>query len=140
MICILWQLSLNHPQTIQIYFGRPEGLRISKGDFVPCGDLNTTLTIKPKQHFLIHFPSVVRSNGPPTFNSCFKYELRNAFFKKGAHIICNFKNIAMSLSVRNQLSALSHSVNKTRTRDHCIKTHKFTPFHIHTLNGAQSVT
>ena len=37
MICILWQLSLNHPQTIQIYFGRPEGLRISKGDFVPCG-------------------------------------------------------------------------------------------------------
>ena len=37
MIFILWQLSLNHPQTIQIYFGRPEGLRISKGDFVPCG-------------------------------------------------------------------------------------------------------
>ena len=121
-------------ESMLIYFSE-----LYEEHLIPFKELNPTLTIKPKQHFLIHFPSVLRSNGPPTFNSCFKYELRNAFFKRGAHIICNFKNIAMSLSVRNQLSALSHSVNKTRTRDHCIKTHKFTPFHIHTLNGAQSV-
>lgn len=61
--------------------------------------LNTDLPIKPKQHFLIQFPSIIRKNGPPTYNSCFKYELRNAFFKKGAYNICNFKNIAMSLAI-----------------------------------------
>ena len=45
----------------------------------------------------------------------------------------------MSLAIRNQLSVLSHSVNKTRSRDYCLKTHKGTAFHLLTLNGGQSV-
>jgi hypothetical protein len=97
------------------------------------------LPIKPKQHLSIHFPSVVRRNGQPTYNSCFKYELQNSFFKKGAYNICNFKNNAMSLAIGNQLSALSHSVNKSRSRDLCLTTHTFTASHLSTLHGCKKI-
>ena len=40
------------------------------------------LPIKPKQHYLIHFKGIVEQNGPPTYCSCFKYELRNSFSRK----------------------------------------------------------
>lgn len=81
--------------------------------------LNQSLPIKQKQHFSIDSFPFSCSNGPPTYNSCFKYELRNAIFKKGAYNICNFKIIATSLAISNELSALSHSVNKSRSRDFC---------------------
>lgn len=82
------------------------------------------LPIKPKQHILTHFPSVVRKNGPPTYSSCFKYELRNSFYKRIAHITCNFKNISKTFAVRNQLVSLAYSVNHDRLRNRCEKTHK----------------
>lgn len=99
--------------------------------------LNQSLPIKQKQHFSIDSFPFSCSNGPPTYNSCFKYELRNAIFKKGAYNICNFKIIATSLAISNELSALSHSVNKSRSRDFCLKTHKI--HHLSTLNGSQKV-
>ena len=55
-------------------------------------------SIKPKQHYLIHIKTIIEHTGPPTFNSCMKYELRNNFFKRSTHTICNFKNIPKSLA------------------------------------------
>lgn len=83
-----------------------------------------TLPIKPKQHYLIHFKSMVEINGPPTYSSCFKYELRNSSFKRAAHIVCNFKNIPKTLTFRNQLSSLGHTISKSRMRNFCVATHK----------------
>lgn len=97
------------------------------------------LPIKPKQHFMVHFPTIVRRNGPPTFNSCMKYELRNSFFKRTSHIICNFKNIVMSLATRNQITSLSHTLRKTRMRDNCVKTHKCKTIPLQHLNGWQII-
>jgi hypothetical protein len=55
--------------------------------------LFSNLPIKPKQHYLVHFKSIVLSNRPPTFSSRFKYELRNRYFKRLAQIVCNFKKL-----------------------------------------------
>lgn len=52
------------------------------------------LSIKPKQHFLVYFQSMVQANGPLALTSCLKYELRNNSSKRWARIVCNFKNIA----------------------------------------------
>jgi hypothetical protein len=94
------------------------------------------LPIKPKQHFLIHLPSVVRKNGPPTYSSCLKYELRNSFYKRITHITCNFKNIAKTLAIRNQLVSLAYSVNRSRMRNKCEKTHKCEKILISNLPGS----
>ena len=98
------------------------------------------LPIKPKQHYLVHFPDIVRKNGPPTNNSCFKYELRNSYFKRIAHITCNFRNIGKTLSVRNQLVSLAYSVNKNRLRNQNVQTHKFSQIRIRNLEGCDAVS
>lgn len=94
--------------------------------------LYPNLPIKPKQHYLVHFKTIVQTNGPPTFSSCFKYELRNSFFKRISHTVCNFKNIPKTLSYRNQLASLCHTIQKSRLRNRCVPTHKLTPSTINT--------
>ena len=98
------------------------------------------LSIKPKQHYLIHFPASVRKNGPPTFSSCFKYELRNSYFKRICHITCNFRNIAKTLSIRNQLVSLAYTLKRERLRNKFVKTHKFSPVRIRNLQGSDAVS
>lgn len=44
-------------------------------------ELYLTVPIKPKQHFKIHFKTIVRENGPMRYLFCLKYELRNGFFQ-----------------------------------------------------------
>ena len=81
-------------------------------------------SIKPKQHYLIHIKTIVEHTGPPTFNSCMKYELRNNFFKRSTHTICNFKNIPKSLAFWNQMAALYNLFENKHFRSCCIKSHK----------------
>jgi hypothetical protein len=46
------------------------------------------VTIKPKQHFLVHFPTIVKQIGPLIGMSCLKYELKNSFFKRSTqHVV-----------------------------------------------------
>ena len=80
-------------------------------------ELYPELTIKPKQHFLVHFKTVVKENGPLRHLSCMKYELRNGFFKRLSHVVCNFKNISKTLTMRNQYTSLAHAVNNKNIRD-----------------------
>lgn len=82
------------------------------------------LVVKPKQHFLVHFRTMVRANGPLALTSCLKYELRNNFSKRLAHIVCNFKNIAYTLTSRNQYTALYHHINGHHLRNYFVVSHK----------------
>jgi hypothetical protein len=38
--------------------------------------------MKPKHHFLVHLPTIVRKSGPLVGMSCLKFELKNSFFKR----------------------------------------------------------
>lgn len=93
------------------------------------------LSIKPKQHYLVHFKTIVKHTGPPTYNSCMKYELRNNFFKRSTHTICNFKNIPKSLAQRNQLVALYNCIENKHVRSYCIKSHKLQTVLVTSLQG-----
>ena len=75
------------------------------------------VTIKPKQHFLVHFPTIVRKSGPLIGMNCLKYELKNSFFKRSAHVVCNFKNICNTLAFRHQQFALYSCLSNLHLRD-----------------------
>jgi hypothetical protein len=61
-------------------------------------------------------------NGPLTYSFCFKYELRNTYFKRLAHIICNFKNIPKTLTFRKQLTSFSRTIQRCRIQNVCVAT------------------
>ena len=67
---------------------------------------NGTVKLRPKHHFLVHLPSIVLKCGPLVGMSCLRYELKNSFFKRSAHIVCNFTNICHTLAYRHQQRAL----------------------------------
>lgn len=75
------------------------------------------VTLKPKHHFLIHYPNIIRANGPPMSYSCLRYELKNSFFKRSAHIVCNFRNITQTLAARHQYSAFFGRLSGKDLRD-----------------------
>ena len=57
-----------------------------------------------KHHRMIHYGSVIRNSGPLLHMMVMRYEAKHNFFKRLAHIICNFKNITYSLSKRHQIA------------------------------------
>lgn len=61
-----------------------------------------------KHHHMVHYPTCIRMFGPMSTMSCMRYEARHNFFKKHAHMICNFKNICKSMAFKNQLLHCCH--------------------------------
>lgn len=56
----------------------------------------------PKYHFLIHYPRIVEFMGPLYWQWCMKYEMKHNFFKRSAHIVCNFVNLPFTMAMRHQ--------------------------------------
>ena len=67
-----------------------------------------SVNIKPKYHFLIHFRSMVRKNGPPKTYRVFNYERMNGAIKIPSRVMNNFKNPAKTLAYRRQSTALHY--------------------------------
>lgn len=64
-----------------------------------------TSNITPKQHYMIHLPSLILKFGPLVRSWCMRFEAKHAYFKDQAKIIKNFRNLPLSLS-RRYLSSL----------------------------------
>lgn len=64
------------------------------------------VTLKPKHHFMVHLPTIIIKSGPLVGMSCLRYEMKNSFFKRSAHIVCNFINISKTLAYRHQHYAM----------------------------------
>lgn len=77
----------------------------------------TKVSLKPKHHFLVHLPTIVVKSGPLVGMSCLKYELKNSFFKRSSHIVCNFINICKTLAYRHQNFALFSHMSNLHVRD-----------------------
>ena len=83
--------------------------------------LTWTEKLRPKHHLLIHLPSVIAKSGPLIGMSCMRYELKNYFFKRSAHTVCNFTNICFTLAKRHQQRALCSVLSQSHIRDsYCI--------------------
>lgn len=63
---------------------------------------NCQFPITPKLHALIHIPQQIRLFGPPRYVWCYRFESKNAPFKKVMRRICNYKNIPYSMAVYHQ--------------------------------------
>ena len=60
-------------------------------------------TLKPKQHYLMHYVHYISQYGPIAPLWSMRMEARHQPFKRLAEKMRNFKNIALSLAKRNQL-------------------------------------
>ena len=60
-------------------------------DNIPC-----------KVHYLIHYPRLMLMFGPLILLWCMRFEAKHQYFKKLAHVVCNFRNIALTLAGRHQ--------------------------------------
>jgi len=77
---------------------------------------NGAVRLRPKHHLLIHLPSIVLQSGPLIGMSCLRYELKNSFLKRSAHIVCNFTNICHTLAYRHQQRALFSLLSNAHCR------------------------
>ena len=57
--------------------------------------------VTPKQHYILHFPILIRRNGSLIRSSCFSYESTHNYYKVLARQQ-NFKNLPLSLAKRHQ--------------------------------------
>ena len=57
--------------------------------------------ILPKQHYMIHFPNLIKLFGPPIRYSCMRFEVKHKYFKRLA-VKQNFLNLSKSLATRYQ--------------------------------------
>ena len=62
--------------------------------------------LKPKFHFLLHYPDIIRAIGPLKQYWVMRFEAKHRFAKRIANNICNFKNICKSVAERYQLSMI----------------------------------
>lgn len=61
------------------------------------------LRLKPKHHFVEHYPHLIRCFGPLVDFWTIRFEAKHSFFKKVVRDVNNFKNIVLTLSLRHQL-------------------------------------
>lgn len=59
--------------------------------------------LTPKQHFLVHYPRIIRELGPPIRYWSMRSESRHFSFKKMAAASGNFINVCKTLAYRNQI-------------------------------------
>lgn len=64
-------------------------------------------TLKPKHHFLLHCPRLIRRLGPLKYFSSFRFETKHKVFKDNAKVIMSCTNCPYTLALKHQL-ALCH--------------------------------
>lgn len=70
--------------------------------------------IKPKQHFILHYPQHILNFGPPIRYSCFRLEGKHSYFKQIIRHTKQFKNPPLTLAHRHQLMQTYYSSSLKR--------------------------
>lgn len=82
-------------------------------------ELYPNLHLRPKHHFMVHYPNAILKLGPLIQFWSMRFEAKHGFFKRISHVTCNFKNICKTMAFRHQMmqcySLLSGSVFKSET-------------------------
>ena len=84
-----------------VWLARLHSLIIDLHDIV--NTLNP-LAVKPKFHFLVHYPYLIRKYGPPRYYYTMRFESVHQYFKQLIGKTKNFINITLTLSTRFQRS------------------------------------
>ena len=79
----------------------------------------------PKEHFLTHYPAVMKEMGPVVNFWSMRYEAKHLPFKKYSNVTCNRINLCLSLAVRNQLAQSDSFLQQQAFTLPCISYSKF---------------
>ena len=60
-------------------------------------------SLKPKHHFMTHYPYQMRMLVPLVHFWTMRFEAKHRFFKRLGHIVCNYRNILKTLCQRQQM-------------------------------------
>lgn len=66
-------------------------------------DLYPDRHLKPKHHFMTHYPGAVMKLGPLLHFWSMRFEAKHAFFKQVSHVTCNFRNICKTQAFKHQM-------------------------------------
>ena len=73
--------------------------------------------IKPKQHYLVHYPRCIRLVGPLVRFWAMRFEAKHNFFRRLSHVMCNFKNICKTMAYRHQYAQCYRFYKKSNIRE-----------------------
>lgn len=95
--------------------------------------------LKPKHHFILHYPPVISACGPVSRMMCFRNEAKHQAFKEYAHVITSRTNVAYTLCMKSCLQfshdIYSKTLNDTRPQGNFkINTISSRPYHEHITN------
>lgn len=76
--------------------------------------------LKPKHHFLIHYPRIMNTIGPLANISCFRFEGKHRMFKLNAKSVISRINITYTLALKNQLHFNYKILSNTGFQDNTI--------------------
>ena len=68
------------------------------------------VNLKPKHHYLVHYPSLILKFGPLIRLWTLRFESKHTYFKRCARMLGNFKNICHTFAERHQLLQSYYSV------------------------------
>lgn len=60
-------------------------------------------TLKPKHHFMVHYPTVIKLLGPLKHLWSFRFESKHQMSKQYCHIIASRKNVPLSLTIKHSI-------------------------------------
>lgn len=64
-------------------------------------------SLKPKHHYLIHYPQIMKKMGPLKHVSCIRFEAKHKEIKQNAKVITSRRNPSYTLALKHQLG-LAH--------------------------------
>ena len=74
-------------------------------------ELFPEITLKPKHHNMIHYPTAIRELGNIIDYSVLRFEAKQVTFKTAAHTIHNCNNILYSITKKHQILSYSSVIN-----------------------------
>src|SRR5277367_6564447 len=77
--------------------------------------------LRPKHHFLIHYPRCIRLVGPLIRFWCMRFEAKHNFFRRLSHIVCNFRNISKTMAMRHQMMQCYNIYSRKSIDSHALE-------------------
>lgn len=74
-------------------------------------------TLKPKHHFLLHYPNIITKIGPLMPLSCMRFEAKHKELKNNATNVRSRRNLPLTLAKKSQLNFLYRCMSKVGLSD-----------------------
>jgi len=75
-------------------------------------------SLKPKQHFMLHYPRYLSLYGPLRFCWCMRFESKHYYFTRLTRVVNNYKNICYTLAQRHQMQLAYHLATDNAFLEH----------------------